>query len=300
MLGRIGIFVDALEGYEGVVADQALETARLEGLQADVLVGGPWAIHQSQNILQFDVESGGERVCALMVTENDTVHPSRLGDAPVYHAAMRLLRKGSGFMTLGSSWRPLVESLRTELPGSPVGGVEIDHVACGRAQGRLLRGLLPGGGLVLHVRGNPLERESSELSAGLQEELRGRGFLLQEIDGYWEEGTAERQVRQFIESAIHGQLSVGAVLAQSVALGRAARRALSRAAEELSRPDVGMLPVVEARDLPGQVAVRQIARHWRAGTPIPQMISLPIPSGAAMALALAAKRARGKHGSLGV
>jgi hypothetical protein len=277
MDGRIGIVVDVLEGYQGVVADQALRTARFEGLRAEVLVGGYWAINQSQNILQFEVGNAGERVFALMVAENDTVHPGHLDDAPVYHAASRLLRKGSGFIGVGSSWRSLVERLRAEFPGSPVGGVEMDFADCGRRQGRLLRTLLPGGGLVLHVRGNPQERESRELSEGLEEELRERDILLEEIDACWEEDLAERGVRQSIESAAHGWRPFDAVLAQSDPLERAARRALCRAADHLGRPDLRMLPVVGAQCHPGRVAARQIAGYWRTGTAIPARTSLPIP-----------------------
>jgi hypothetical protein len=297
MDGRIGIFVDGLEGYQGVAADQALRAARLEGLRAEVLVGGCWAINQSQNLLQFEVGSAGERVCALMVAENDTVHPGRLDDAPVYHAATRLLREGSGFIAVGSSWRGLVERLRAEFPGSPVGGVEIDHAACGRRQGRFLRTFLPGGGHVLHVRGNPLEREFRELSAGLEEELRGQDFVLEEIEAYWDEDLAERGVRQSIESAAHARLPVDAVLAQSDPLERAARRALSRSADHLGRPDLRMLPIVGAQDHSGRVAATQIARYWRTGTAIPATTSLPFPPlSAAMARIPESRRSTGVPG----
>lgn len=297
MQGTIGVFVNSTEGYQGQIIREVREAAEGEGLGVEVFDAGHTAVKKAQDLIRFEGRSAGRQSCAFVVPEADAVPGAHFESDPILRLAERLLQKGVGWVTLNHGRDDVIASLHARFPGLPVGLVAIDNIAFGRTQAMQLRILLPKGGTVLSVRGNPLDTACQDRSASLSEGLQGGGFTIEEVDGRWEPELAEKVVHNWITS--RRQAPLHAVVCQNDHMGLGARQALLHAAEDLGRPEMrdlyviggdglpnmgqrwvddGTLTATVCVTLPGRAAVEQLARHWAGGTPLPPTTRLGVRS----------------------
>jgi hypothetical protein len=296
VLGTIGLFVfDRVGEYHRRLALEAQEAARSEGLALELFDAENIGAKQAQDLVRFaSAAATGHPVCALVVPLADAVEEGDLQGDPTFRLARRVLQKGVGWLTLNHGREGVVRALAVEFPRLPVAMVAIDNDAFGRIQAQQLRALLPGGGTVLCVRGNPFDSASQGRSAGLKAEL-GDDFKLEEIDGRWDPAQAESAVHKWLNSPHRRQAALGAVVCQNDEMAAAARGVLARAAVELGRPelqrtavlggdglpgrgrrwvDEGTLTATVGVTLPGRPAVELLAGYWRKTAPLPVVTRL--------------------------
>ncbi len=299
MGSKLGLFVNSVTGYPGLIAREVRLTAAKAGIDVEVFDAHHDAQVQAQHLVGFEFQNPGRRLCALFVPEADAVAQGSVENDPSFHAARRLLQKGVGLVFVNHGREDVVVALRALFPHLPAALVAIDNLEFGRVQGRQLRALLPDGGTVLCVRGNPLDSACLNRSAGLREELPPDRFTIEDLDARWEEAVAEAAVYKWLKAPGRRGSTADAIVAHNDQMGAAARRALTRAAEELHRPELMAVPVLGGDGLPeiglpwvmsgiltatvrvtlpGQPAVELIARHWREGAPIPAVTRLPVRS----------------------
>jgi ABC-type sugar transport system substrate-binding protein len=304
MDGKIGLFVNSLSGYQGLIVAEAREAARSAGLEFEVFDNEHTAVQQAQHLMRFEHQNQGKRLCALIIPEADAIHQGAPENDPTFQLARRVLDKGTGFIVLNHGREDVVASLRSKFPELPVGMVVIDNLEFGRMQGRQVRKLLPAGGTVLSVRGNPFDSACAKRSSGLKDELQQGAFVVAEIDARWEESIAEPAVHKWVSAHARHQRPLHAIVAQNDPMGAAAHRALLRAAGELDRPDLKSIPVIGGDGLPeigmvlvkqgiltatvrvtlpGKPAIAQLERFWRDGTAMAAVTSLPVESHPALA-----------------
>jgi hypothetical protein len=293
--GKIGLFVFDRSGeYHRRLALEAEEEARRQRLPAEVFNAENTAAKQAQDVVRFASQAATQRLCALVVPLSDAVDDGDVHGDPIYRLARRILQKGVGWITLNHGRESVITTLAAEFPRLPVAQVAIDNEAFGRIQAQQLRALLPAGGTVLCVRGNPFDWASRGRSVGLQAEI-GQGFKVEELDGRWEADLAESAVHKWITSPIRRQATLNAVVCQNDEMAAGGRRALKRAAGELGRPelervailggdglpghgqrwvDEGTLTATVRVTLPGKPAVELLAAHWQRGAPLPALTRL--------------------------
>jgi ABC-type sugar transport system substrate-binding protein len=127
---------------------------------------------------------------------------------------------------------------------------------------------------------------------------------MEEVDGRWDAAIAESIVHKWVVGPVRRERDLHAVVCQNDEMAIAARRALARAADELSRPalksvavlggdglpgrgrrwvDEGTLTATVCVTLPGGPAVSLLARHWKEGSPLPAVTRLAPTSHPALA-----------------
>jgi ABC-type sugar transport system substrate-binding protein len=301
---KIGLFVfNQADEYHRRLAEETQAAARHHGIAVEVYDAGDTAAKQAQDLVRFAGENPGKRLCSLVVPFADALPEGTAIEADAtYRLARRVLQKGVGWIMLNHGRADLVTALRAEFPGLPLALVAIDNEEFGRIQARLLRGLVKPGAKVICVRGNPFDSGCQERSAGLKEGLRGAGIDVEEVDGRWDPAIAETEVRRWLASPLREQAPLHAVVAQDDIMAMAARRALDRAAQDLSRADLKGIPIVGGDGLPGmgrrwvdegaltatvsvtlpgKTAVDLVWRHWKDSAPLPMVTRLaptPYPS----------------------
>jgi hypothetical protein len=300
MDGKIGIFVNSVEGYQGMVVREAKAAADAASLPLEVFDAGHNAPLQAQDLVRFANQNPGIKLCAMVIPEADAIREGDVESDPTYHLGSRILQKGVGLITLNHGREDLALALRAKFPSLPVALVAIDNLDFGRTQGRQLRTLVPKGGTVLYIRGNPFDSACRDRTVGMKDELKSAaGFTLEEIDARWDADLAGPAVFKWITSPIRRSMALHAIVSQNDHMGQAASEALQRAADELGRPELKKVPVLGGDGLadfglkwvaagiltstvtvtlPGKVAVEQLARYWRNGSPIPAITRLPVRS----------------------
>jgi ABC-type sugar transport system substrate-binding protein len=185
--------------------------------------------------------------------------------------ARRIVQKGVGWITLNHGREAVVRALRLEFPTLPIAMVVIDNIEVGRLQALQLRALLPRGGTVLCVRGNPYDSASRDRSSGLLQGTAGSSLILQHVDGRWDPVVAEDAVSRWLISPMHQKTPLHAVASQNDTMGKAARKALTRAARDLGRPELAGIPVLGGDGLP------QLGRRWVDEGELTATVVVPIP-----------------------
>ncbi len=297
MDGKIGLFVNALDGYQGSVVREVQEAAAPQGLEVQVFDGEHSAVKLGQSVMRFQHENTGKRLCVFVLPEADASHKGAVEEDPTYHVACRLAEKGVGWITLNHGREDFVGALRQRHPRLPVALVAIDNVAFGRLQGQQLRKLLPEGGTALYVRGLAQDSACRDRSLGMNDALHGSQIQLTDLDARWDEGVARRLVRKWIQSPLRTHVRLDAIVSQNDHMGRAVRQELTELAEGMNRPELRTIPVLGGDGLPdigrpwvddgtlngtvcvtlpGRPAVEQLASFWRDGSPIAAVTRLDV------------------------
>jgi DNA-binding LacI/PurR family transcriptional regulator len=299
MNGKLGLFVNTFDDYQGSIVRDAQAAARDEGLAVEVFDSDYTAARQAQNLVRFLHDGADAKRCALVLPESDAIHDGDLAHDPIWQVAQRVLRAGVGWITLNHGREEVIASAREHFPAVPSALVAIDNKEFGRIQAQQLRALVQRGGTVLSVLGNHIDSACRNRCIGLKQGLEGHDITIAEVDGRWNAEIAETAVYKWISSPIRRKHPLHAVVAQNDHMAVAARKALARAADELGRPELKSIPAiggdglpshgrrwVDERQLtatvrvtlPGRPAVEQLARHWREGTLLPQVTRLEVAS----------------------
>ena len=208
MDGKVGVFVNSVEGYQGCIVRDVKEAAAREGLEIEVFDAGHNAPKQAQDMVRFANQNPDRRLCIFVIPEADAIRDGDVESDPIFHLAARVLQKGVGLIVLNHGREDLVTVLRAKYPKLPVTLVAIDNVEFGRIQGRQLRALVPNGGTVLCVRGNPYDTACRDRTNGMQEELRAAGGIAGRRDrrplGCRSRGAARLQVDHVAAAAPDG------------------------------------------------------------------------------------------------
>ena len=274
---KIGLFVfNQGEDYHRLLAAEAQEAARQHGVAVQVFDAGETAAKQAQDLVRFALDNAGQRLCALVVPFADATGEGAIEADPTYRVARRVLQKGMGWIMLNHGRESVVSALAREFPGLPVALVAIDNVEFGRIQARQVRALVPAGSRILSVKGNPFDSGCQERSAGLHEVLKGSGLTVEEVDGRWDPAIAETAVHRWITSPLRQQTPLHAVVAQNDPMAVAARRVLTRAAQELGRPELKAVPVLGGDGLPG------VGRRWVDEGTLTATVCVTLPGKAAV------------------
>jgi ABC-type sugar transport system substrate-binding protein len=291
MESKIGLFlVNTSEEYHRINARETQDAARRAGLDVEVFDAQNTASKQGQDIIRFASANVGKRLCSLVVLVSDATQEGEVKDDPTYKLARRALQKGMGWITLNHGREDVYSTLRSEFPKLPISFVAIDNVEFGRIQAQQLRELLPKGGTVLCVLGNPFDSACRGRTAGFKEDLGTGDFVLEEVDARWDGGLAETTIFKWLTSHIRRKSPLHAVVCQNDPMGIGAREALARASRETGRAELLKIPVLGGDGLPslgqrwvnegkltatvcvtlpGKPAVELLAGHWHDGSALP-------------------------------
>ncbi len=299
MDGKIGLFVNDLTGYQGSVVREVCAIAARHELAVQVFDGEHNAVKQAQDVLHFEFSNRGGRLCAFVIPEADAIQQGVVTADPTYHLAERMLARNVGWITLNHGREEAASTLGRRFPQLPVALVAIDNVHFGQVQGQQLKRLLPAGGAVLLVRGNPNDSACADRSVGLRQEIEGSAIALAEVEGRWSDDLAAKAVQKWLASPIRRQAPLHAVVCQNDHMARSTRGVLRDLAGELRREELRTIPVLGGDGLPdfgrtwvdegtitatvcvrlpGAAAVEMLARYWRDGVPLATVTRLPVES----------------------
>jgi ABC-type sugar transport system substrate-binding protein len=193
-----------------------------------------------------------------------------------------------------------VAALQREFPNVPVALVTPDQHEFGRVQGRQFRALLPRGGRILYVLGDPAASSARDRRKGMREVLgRDATFSIEEVDGLWSRKEAREVVAKWLSHASQRGDWPDLIGCQNDAMAMGAREALAEAARLHSRPSLLQVPITGGDGLPDEgqrwvserkltatvvaplttaVAVESLVRSWRTGVPMPLLTQLEVSS----------------------
>jgi ABC-type sugar transport system substrate-binding protein len=136
-------------------------------------------------------------------------------------------------------------SLRESHPKTLVATTVPDAIATGRLQAQQFKALLPKGGEVLYVLGDPHSTDGRDRLKGIEEVFSADpSFRISKAIGGFQEAVAEGACARWLRIALmkaHFRLDL--VGSQSEAMVPGIRRALEQAAKEHGRPDLVRVPI---------------------------------------------------------
>jgi ABC-type sugar transport system substrate-binding protein len=296
---RIGLFLNSTGDYHRRIVNEAQEAGREAGVTVDVFDAQDTAAKLAQDVVRFSHDNARQKACAVVVPRHDSNSAGPIDTDPTVRLARRVLANGVGWITINHGREDVIAPLRAEFAKLPIAIVPVDNVEFGRVQGRQLRSILPQGGNVLCVQGDPSDSASRDRLAGLREEILRTKIFLEDIDGQWETHVAEPAVHKWVTSPLRAKKTLHAIVCQNDHMGVGARKGLARAADELGRPELKTLPVLGGDGLPeygkrwvdegkltstvsvalpGRPVIQQLVRYWREGYPLPPITRLPVTS----------------------
>jgi len=296
MRRKLGLFVVSSDDYyHKLLAAQAQTVADSHRLDLSIFSADDTPGKQASDILRFASGGAEEERYVLVVPVSDARQGVALEKEPFYRLARKVLAKGAHWITLNHGDPAATHALAREFPERTVALVAIDNVEFGRVQGRQLKALLPEGGLVLYIVGNPDDSASQDRRQGLLDELDASRYRLEEVDGFWRPEVVERAVNRWVHSPLRRDERPAAVIGQDDEMALAARAVLGGAALALGRSDLAELPVLGGDGLPdrgarwvatgelsgtvcvtlpGAVAIEGLLREWMTGAPMAQVTHL--------------------------
>jgi ABC-type sugar transport system substrate-binding protein len=208
--------------YQQELRDEGVAAAAQAGFEIEVFFAGTdpgrISIEQSHQIYQASSGDPTKRPYATIIFP--------LIDIGV--VAKDVAKAQVGVVVIGRL-PDFITGLRAAHPTLPIFAVSPDQVAAGRLQGRQLRSLLPGGGLVLSVLGSRLAQASTDRGNGLREALAGSAIRVETTAAAWTAESAEEAVAKWVRQPWKKEkLSAIACQNDAMAVGtRAAIKALS-------------------------------------------------------------------------
>jgi len=281
---KVGLFLSLADNqYQRLLAKEACDAARHHGLELDISYSENLASQQSQDIVRFLHTNPDRGLCVVVlpVADIDSAAQGSVTEHPVHLLGRRVAAKGVGWIILNRDAEVQVSALRQEFPSLPVGLVTPDQKEFGRIQGRQFRALLPQGGRVLYVLGNPHVSSARDRRLGMLEQTAGAPFEFHELNGMWSAEKAREAVNRWLRSPTRQDKWPDLVGCQNDEMGLGAREALAEAARELNRPALVEVPVTGGDGLP-EGGQRWVAEKKLAATVI-------VPSTSRLAIDLLAE-----------
>ena len=296
---RVGLFLMSEQnGHQVANARAAQARALALNLDLQVFFADSVAAQQSQDVIRF-LYGNADRKLAVVIMPLSDMDPAQAAaeDHPVQKLARRVVSRGAGWFILNRDAEALLGALRREYPQVPMGLVTPDQKEIGRLQGRQFRQLLPRGGRVLYVLGNPFVTSSRDRRAGLLEALQSAaGFTIDEVDAYWSKARAAEAVAKWLAGASGRGEWPALVGCQNDEMAAGAAEALAEAARRYKAPALALVPVTGIDGLPEQgkkwvaektlaativlpttadVAIDAVAQAW-AGASVPLKTVVPV------------------------
>jgi ribose transport system substrate-binding protein len=284
---RVAVFLtNADNDYQQGLKREAEAAAARAGFEVEVSFAGtdPGKISlvQPQQIYEAINRDPARRPVAVVV----------LPVLDIAHTAKEVVAGRIGLIIL-NRFPSFVEDLRNANPAVPIFAVSADQVATGRLQGRQLRALLPDGGQVLGVLGNPLASSTTDRTNGLRQAIEGTTIRLTTVNGDWHAASGEEVVARWLRQPWNKE-RIAAIACHNDAMAVGACRAVRRLAAEApfaylrgvpvlgidGSPDLG-LKMVEAGELTATVvmpattrtAIEMLAKAL-AGDTVPAFVNL--------------------------
>jgi ABC-type sugar transport system substrate-binding protein len=263
---KVALFLtNADNDYQQGLKREAEAAAAKAGFELEVFFAGAHpgkiSIEQPQQIYRVVNRDPAQRPVATIIFPLMDVPPT-VKDVVAARMGLVILRA-----------RPkIVEELRSANPGLPIFAVTTDQVETGRVQGRQLRALVPEGGLVLGVLGNPLASSTTDRAAGLREVLEGTSLHLTTVNGDWGQDSGEEVFSKWIRQPWNKE-KLRAIACQNDAMAMGVRKAVKKASAEAvfaylrsipilgidGSPDLG-LKMVDAGELTATIVMPPITR----------------------------------------
>jgi ribose transport system substrate-binding protein len=240
-----------------------------------------------QNVKEFKVVSTGTDVAAQLGAIEDFINQG-------YDAIVTIAVSPEGFdrvIRLADKNNVVIVPFDNVLDTDKVMEVNEDQLELGRMNGRFLREQLGSktDGKILEVRGLPGNSVDRDRHIGFREVMeKGTKFQIVEVVGNWDDGTAQKVTADAI--AVHGKFDAVFVQGGSTGAVRAMMDAkhpfvpIAGEAENGFRKLIALhakdgLKGISIGQSPGLVAISiKAAITALQGNPMPQLISVPIPS----------------------
>jgi ABC-type sugar transport system substrate-binding protein len=284
---KVALFLTTAQNdYQQELKREAEAAAAKAGFELEVFFAGAHpgkiSIEQPQQIYRVVNREPAQRPVATIIFPLMDVPPT-VKDVVAARVGLVVLRGRP----------PIVEELRAANPGLPIFAVSLDQVETGRLQGRQLRALIPTGGPVLGVLGNPLAISTIERAAGLREVLEGSPIRLTTVNGDWGADSGEEVFSKWIRQPWNKE-KLAAIACQNDAMAMGVRKAVKKAAAEAAfaylrsvpilgidgSPELG-LKAVDSGELAATIVMPPVTRtaiellaRSLAGETIPTFVSL--------------------------
>jgi ABC-type sugar transport system substrate-binding protein len=245
--GKVAVFLTHKDDVQTTWLADATVAARRHGLQL-VEHWGEQATIQSHQIGDWIWRNECDALVILATTHAGPT--SLLREAVTHGRSVILLNRTSTDLDEGSPWS--WPTLRRDHPKVLVATAVPDAQAAGRLQGQQFRALLPRGGTVLHVVGDPHSGDGAERQKGLESVVgHDPSFRLARVIGGYQAGlAAEACLRWLRMMAPNPRFQLDLVGSESEAMIPGIRRALDEGARELARPGLPGLPLTAIDGLP--------------------------------------------------
>jgi ABC-type sugar transport system substrate-binding protein len=240
---RVALFLlDLGNDYQADLQRWAMAAAARNRLRLEVHDGAKRAETQRTQVQQVLAGPARGELCAVVV------HPvlDGLHDSEAREAA----RAGIGWVLLNRE-ADYIDDLRKVYPRLPVFCVTPDQTGIGRAQGELIRALLPSGGRVLCITG-PLQAFSARARrAGMEETLIGSAVQTVCVQGDWSERGGQDAVAHWaarvsgtVRHPVFHSFFPDLVAVQNDAMARGAHGALQELAATRPWKQLAAVPII--------------------------------------------------------
>ena len=292
--------VDVFLTNQDDVQTSWLADARQVAKRHDIALTEHWAddaVTQTREIVQAAWSTTNDALVILAKTPNG---PSKLiREAVSRGKSVVLLNRALADMDESAPWS--WPNLRKEFPTVLTATVVADALHTGRVQAQQFKTLLPKGGNILYVLGDPASSDGVERYHGIEELLANdRSFTISIAVGGFREDTAETACRRWLRTALGNPgFKLDLVGSQSEVMVPGIRRALQFWAESASRPDFLQVPMTAVDGTPqykqevdrgllaatvetqsrAAAAIELLAKYWYAKAIPPQpIVELPVSS----------------------
>jgi ribose transport system substrate-binding protein len=234
--------------FQMAQAQSAEEMARKLGSEVEIVFAENDAVTQSTQLLKVLQSRAESRPDAILIEP--------VGSSALPQVAQAACAAGIGWAVLNKRPDYLPALRRTAT--APVFAVVSDHSEIGRIQGKQFAALLPGGGLVLYIKGPSQSLAARDREMGMMQ-TKPSNIQIALLKAEWTEKSAARAVRSWLQLATSQASRVKLVAAQDDSMAMGARQAFQEITNEAERSHWLSLPFTGCDGQPstGQVWVRE-------------------------------------------
>lgn len=245
---RFVVSLPSQNNYQREQAHAARETARLLGVEVQILHSDNDAVMQSQQILEAIQSPPDSRPDAILFEPLTSTGLQRAAEAAV--------AAGVGWVVLNSDVDYLGR-LRSQSK-VPVFGVTRDHTEIGRVQGHQFGSLLPQGGTVLYLQGPATSSAAVQRTIGM-ESTKPANLQVKMLRSQWDEADAHKSIAAWLKLSTSRAAGFDLVGCQYDGIAMGARKAFQEVTSASERERWLTLPFTGVDGLPseGQVWVNE-------------------------------------------
>jgi ABC-type sugar transport system substrate-binding protein len=261
--------------FQMAQAQSAEEMARKLGSEVEIVFAENDAVTQSTQLLKV--------LQGRTETRPDAILIEPVGSSALPQVAQAACAAGIGWAVLNKKPDYLADLRRTAT--APVFAVISDHSEIGRIQGKQFAALLPGGGLVLYIKGPSQSLAARDRELGMMQ-TKPSNIQLALLKAEWTEKSAARAVRSWLQLATSQASRVKLVAAQDDSMAMGARQAFKEITNEAERSHWLSLPFTGCDGQPGTGQV------WVRDKSLAATVHIPPLAGQAMEILAKAMQGR--------